>query len=107
MFDAEGSKMNALGLLGLAYPDMVVGIGSATYVDDEQAGRDAVRAALADAGKTPQDAPNVILVAGPAGKYQHNVIRGISAVVGSDVPIVGGNATGSCQRLGREWRRRR
>jgi hypothetical protein len=94
MFDTDGSKMNALGLLGLSYPDMVVGIGSATYADDEEAGRDAVLAALADAGKTAQDKPNVVLLAGPAGKYQHNVIRGIGAVLGSDVPVVGGNATG-------------
>lgn len=94
MFDAGGSKMKGLGLLGLAYPNMTVGIGSATYADAEQAGRDAINAALSDAGKTAQDKPNVILVAGPAGKYEHNVIRGIGSVVGADVPVVGGNATG-------------
>lgn len=67
------------------------GIGRAPIgTDPRKAGRDAMRAALADAGCEGQMPAAVWMITSPGGEEE--VVRGIADVVGGDVPLVGGSA---------------
>lgn len=67
------------------------GIGRAPLgTNPRQAGRDAIKAALADAGCEGQLPTAVWMITSPGGEEE--VVLGIADVVGPDVPLVGGSA---------------
>lgn len=72
-------------------PDGDYGSASRAYGDDTEAAvRDAVREALLRADR-PGETPDLIWLSATPG-VEEQVLNGIEAVVGSDVPIIGGSA---------------
>ncbi|MDD5750248.1 MAG: FIST N-terminal domain-containing protein [Candidatus Pacebacteria bacterium] len=91
----------SLAILAVSSPEITIGVGGAD-VDKlvaaglsakeagKEAGRQAILAALRDAGKEGEK-PNIIYMIGSFANEQA-LIGGIEDVVGKDVPIVGGSA---------------
>lgn len=90
MTDA-GVHDRGLALLGVHDPAGAYGVGSADLGTDAQAaGERAVSAAIDDAGR-PGEVPMLVWMTASPGR-EEACIAGIEAVVGPDVPIVGGSA---------------
>ncbi len=87
-FGAEGL---GLGLLAIADPRGRYGVGSAPLeTDPRSAGRQALLAALARAGR-PGEAPNLVWLSTAPGS-EERVLDGMHEVFGRNVPIIGGSA---------------
>jgi len=79
------------GVILLASPEMAFGVGGSEIGDDPRAaGQKAVRAAIAQAGKSESDAVSAFFVVPPPG-VEESLIKGIEDVVGR-VPMIGGSA---------------
>jgi len=90
-------KTGSLAILLVSSPDIKFGV-SGIDLDDfgstQEAGKTAVLKALADAGKSTNDAPpDIILMSGTfvAGD-EVKMLDGIAEVVGKETPVIGGNA---------------
>ena len=85
-----------VGVLGVADEGVQFGVGG---VDPDQApslkdaGKTAILRAIADAGRQPNEKPDLILC---AASMRHGgemkLLDGIASIVGPDVPVMGGNA---------------
>jgi hypothetical protein len=87
----------ALGLLAVASgADMrygVAGVKLSDFATLEEAGSEAMRRAIRDAGPAGSAPPNIVLMTGTILKGDEaKVIQGIAAVVGENTPVLGGNA---------------
>jgi hypothetical protein len=85
-----------VGVLGVADEGIQFGVGG---VDPDQwpslkdAGKAAILRAIADAGRLPNEKPNLILCAASMRRGgEMKLLEGIASVVGPDVPVMGGNA---------------
>jgi hypothetical protein len=79
------------GVMLLASPKMAFGVGASEIGDDPRAaGQKAVRAAIAQAGKSESDAVSAFFLIPPPGA-EERLIKGIEDVVGR-VPMIGGSA---------------
>jgi hypothetical protein len=79
------------GVMLLASPEMAFGIGSAEIGEDVRAaGQKAVRAAIAQAGKSESDPISILYLIPPPGT-EERLIAGVQDVVGR-VPLIGGSA---------------
>ena len=86
----QSSDGVGLGLFGIVDDDGAFGVGAAELGDDPaKAGAEAVRSALAQAGR-PGEMPALLWVGGAPGK-EEAMLSGIESVVGSGIPIVGGS----------------
>lgn len=93
---APRGEHHGLALTGFSAPDLAAGTASepvdpADVAGYRATGRRLAAALLADAGKTADDPPKIILFAGPALVTNTEVLLGIEDVLGR-VPICGGNA---------------
>jgi len=90
------SEEGAIGVLLVSSEHIEFGVGSADLegaTDYQAMGRDTIKKAIADAGKSETDKPRIVIFSGTwlAGD-ENQILRGIEEVVGNDIPIVGGNA---------------
>ena len=88
------SSSHGVAILTVRSPRIRFGVGAADFrgvASPREAGRDAVKRAVQDAGRTVAERPQVILVA-PTGGSEEQVIAGIEDVVGRSVPMLGGTA---------------
>ncbi|MFC1704753.1 FIST signal transduction protein [Nanoarchaeota archaeon] len=90
------SEEGSIAVMLVSSDNVEFGVGSADLegaTDYEEMGRNTIKQAIADAGKTESDEPRMVIfsgtwLAGDEGK----ILRGIESVIGNDVPITGGNA---------------
>ncbi|MGO9115102.1 MAG: FIST signal transduction protein [Thermoguttaceae bacterium] len=87
----------ALGLLavagegGMRYG--VAGVKLSAFATLEEAGSEAVRRAIRDASPAGSALPNIVLMTGTIlHGDEEKVLQGIAAVIGEDIPVLGGNA---------------
>jgi hypothetical protein len=89
-------KVGEIAVLLVADPNITFGTSGTDltkYKTPQEIGRTAILAAIADAGKTPSDKPNVIIINGtPRRDDDMEVLDGIAEVVGKDIPVIGGTA---------------
>ena len=79
------------GVMLLASPEMAFGVGASEIGDDPRAAaQEAVRAAIAQAGKSESDPVSAFFLIPPPGT-EERLIKGIEDVVGR-VPMIGGSA---------------
>jgi hypothetical protein len=85
-----------LSLMGFSSDDIVFGVGACDLdkaASSQEAGRTAVTRAIANAGKTTEDVPKVVLIStSPFGIGEGLVVEGVEDVLGEHVPLVGGGA---------------
>jgi hypothetical protein len=97
-FGVEG---RALALLGLSDEEGRFGVGvAAIQSSPREAGANAIRRAMEDAGREGEMPSAVWMITTPGG--EEDVVRGIEDVVGPDVPLVGGSAADNT--IGGNWR---
>lgn len=90
-----------LGLFAVIDPDGAFGVGAARAGDDSVAASSAAtQAAIAAAGRTGE-VPSLLWLSAAPGA-EESVVRGIGAVVGDDVPVVGGSAADNT--VSGEWK---
>ncbi len=87
---------SGLTIMGFSSPDMIVGVGTAKldYRDPASyraAGRQAILAALSDAGQSTKGPPKILFFAGLNLITDTAIFQGMEDVVGK-IPIWGGNA---------------
>ncbi|WAS90501.1 FIST signal transduction protein [Nannocystis punicea] len=86
-----GVHAGGLALFGVRDPDGAYGVGTAELGADARAAAErAVSAAIDDAGR-PGEVPMLVWMTAAPG-HEEACIAGIEAVLGPDVPIVGGSA---------------
>lgn len=89
-------KVGELALLLVGSPAITFGVSGtdlAKYKTPQETGKAAILAAIADAGKTSSDKPNVIIINGtPRRDDDMEILDGIASVVGKDIPVIGGTA---------------
>jgi hypothetical protein len=93
----HGIAGGAVGILVVNAGDfMQFGVGAADLRNDvswEKASSEAIRRAIADAHVSDHRKPDVILMTGPSlSRRESEILKGIADVVGSEVPVLGGNA---------------
>lgn len=97
----------ALAMLGIRDEGGAYGVGAAPMGNDPRAAaRAALQAALADSGR-PGELPDIVWVNASPGR-EEDVLKGISDLVGMNVPVLGGSAadnhvTGEWQLLTRTY----
>lgn len=85
------SPTGVVGVLALTTPFIEFGVGYAPLGDDPQAaGRAAAEMALQQPD-VPGGPPEAVIVTATPGS-EEAVLRGVAAVIGEDVPVVGGSA---------------
>ncbi len=85
-------EKGALAVLGVKSDKITFGVGYAEIgTNPRDAGKKAVKAAIADAGKTIKEKPKIILMCATPGE-EEDILAGIAEVVGKDVPVYGGSA---------------
>jgi hypothetical protein len=97
---AEGlhrGSAGAVGLLAVADDAQVrcgvSGVRLKDFAALEEAGAEAVRRAVADAGMPAESRPNIVLISGTILRGDEaRVMAGIAQVVGEETPVLGGNA---------------
>jgi hypothetical protein len=91
---SQGRK--GLALMTVTSRDIVFGVGSAnfsSYPSVQEASKAAVLQAINNAGKTPQEIPQAVLLIITRG-VEEEALEGISAVVGQEALVLGGTAGG-------------
>ncbi|HEX3358796.1 MAG TPA: FIST N-terminal domain-containing protein [Tepidisphaeraceae bacterium] len=98
-------NVGAVGVLGVANEDVKFGVGDVDpdkFPSLEEAGKSCIQQAIADAGHQPGDRPNLILFTASMRRGgEMKMLDGIADVVGSDVPVLGGNA--GDEKFDRTW----
>lgn len=87
-------KVGSLAIMAISSDKICFGVGGANLdqaSSPRQAGRQAIIAAIKDAGKTEKDIPNLVLISVAPGK-EEEVLLGIEDVIGKWVPVVGGSS---------------
>ena len=84
----------SLGVLGVASPQITWGVGSAVSaptneVSSREAAKQAVLAALKNAGKDMSEKPDLIINAPSFGTEHEEALKGIADAVGEEVPVFG------------------
>ena len=90
----EGKR--SLAILTVSSNDIVFGVGSAdcfAYPSVQSAAKTAVLDAIKNAGKTPIEMSQAILLTSPRG-FEEEMIAGIEEVIGRKTPILGGSTGG-------------
>ena len=98
-YDAD---TGVVGALAIDLSGLTTGIGAATLGVDSaaEAGREALRLAVAAAGKTVTERPS-LLIAFSTLRYEEEILRGIADEIGSEVPLIGGTAAGMVSAMER------
>lgn len=93
----------SLAILGISSPQIILGVGGANLdeLSPEEAGKEAVLAAIKNAGKETTEKPNMVFITAAFG-VEERILKGIEEVIGKDVPIFGGSS-GDNEIKG-EWR---
>lgn len=89
-------KKGALALLGVSSPKIKFGVGASNVEEikegaTREAAKEAILAAIEDAGKQETDRPQVILTAFPFGQ-EFEVLEAFESVVSEETPMFGGAA---------------
>lgn len=88
---AHGGGGPVLGLFGIVDPDGAYGVSIVPHGDDPRAAAaSALAAALADASR-PGESPALVWLNAAPGR-EEQILDGIVAMVGTDVPVIGGSA---------------
>ena len=90
----EGKR--SLAIMTVTSKDIVFGVGSANFSDYpsvQEGSKIALLNAIKNAGKSPKELPQAILVT-PARGLEEEAIEGIERVVGNNTPILGGTPGG-------------
>jgi len=84
-------KVGSLALLGVASPRMAFGVGAGDLntLSPREAGKEAILAAIENAGKGRGERPQMILMFSPCGA-EEQILLGIEEITGKKVPIFGG-----------------
>lgn len=91
----------ALAMFGVRDENGAYGVGAAAMGDDPRAAaRGALEAALADSGRAGE-LPDMVWINAAPGR-EEEVLQGISDLVGTNVPLVGGSAADN--RIAGNWR---
>lgn len=94
--DAPPPGKRGLSVMTVASKDIVFGVGSASftaYPSAPEAAQAALFMAIKNAGRSPQDPPQVILITLTRGQ-EEEALQGIEAVVGKSVLVLGGTTGG-------------
>jgi hypothetical protein len=90
----EGKR--SLAIMTVTSKDIIFGVGSANFADYpsvQEGSKAAILNAIKNAGKSPNELPQAILVT-PARGLEEEAIEGIERVVGNNTPILGGTPGG-------------
>ncbi len=102
------TKKFAIGVLLSASTDTVYSVGTIDLeqaASPEEAGRKAIADAISNAGKEATDKPDMILYMGTTKRGEENqILGGIAEIVGTDVPVIGGNAKDFGPTFTNNWR---
>ena len=93
----HASPGGSLGLLRVRLPGVTAGLGWAELHEApsaDQVAQLAVKRAMEDAGR-PSDPPAIIVMAPTYDGCEEQLLKGIDAVTGGQVPVIGGTAAGS------------
>ena len=93
---AVETRVQGVAIMTVTSEEITFGVGSADfakYPSVQQAAREATRQAMANAGKSPAEIPQAVLIT-PTFGPEDQVLEGIAAVVGTDALILGGTAGG-------------
>jgi len=83
----------ALALMGISSSRITFGVGGADinqFSSPREAGKEAIRKAIQNAGKEGES-PQIILITASPGN-EESVLQGIEDVIGKNVPIIGGSS---------------
>jgi hypothetical protein len=85
-----------VGVLGVASDEVAFGVGDNDpdqFSTLEESGKQAILDAIAAAGRTPDEKPDLILFSASMRRGgEMKLLDGIASVVGADTPVLGGNA---------------
>lgn len=96
-----GVDGRALALFGFSDPEGQFGVGVASLGESpREAGAEAMRLAMADAGCAGEMPAAVWMITSPGGEEE--LVAGIEEVIGPDVPLIGGSAADNT--IGGNWR---
>jgi hypothetical protein len=102
------AKKFAVAVMLVADENIQIGMGTvdlAKAATPEEAGKSVLLAAIADAGKTLVEKPQLILYMGTSKRGEENqVMDGMAQVVGKEVPVVGGNSKDFSAKVINNWR---
>ena len=97
-------EVGSLAILGVASDMIQFGVGGVEFdevVSVREQGRRAILEAIADAGRTPEDRPRIVLMTGSPGE-EEEILEGIADVIGKGVPVIGGSSADN--EIVGEWR---
>ena len=97
----EKASLAVLGISSDTSDFGIAGTSIQTIESVKDAATDEIRKAVLDAGRNPGDIPDLVLMAASPG-IEEEVLKGISAVVGNQVPVYGGSAADNT--LEGKWR---
>jgi len=88
----RGEK-GALAMLGVVSKRIIFGVGGADLdkFSPQEAGKKAITLAIKNARKSFAEKPRLVLITAAPG-YEEDILKGISEVVGEDVPCIGGSS---------------
>lgn len=83
----------SLAILGISSPGVSFGVGEANLdeLSPQEAGKEAILAAIENAGKERTEKPNMVFTT-PAPGMEERIIKGIEGIVGKETPILGGSS---------------
>lgn len=83
----------SLAIMGISSPEITWGVGGANLdeLSPEEVGKEAVLAAIKSAGKETAEKPNMVFTTVAPG-MEERILKGITEIVGKDVPIFGGSS---------------
>ncbi len=83
----------SLAIMGISSAEIIWGVGGANLdeLSPEEAGREAVLAAIKSAGKETSEKPQMVFITAAPG-LEERILKGIEEMVGKDVPIFGGSS---------------
>jgi hypothetical protein len=90
----EGKR--SLAVMTITSKDIVFGVGSANFSDYpsvQEASKAAILNAIKNAGKSPKELPQAILIT-PGRGMEEEAIEGVEKVIGKNTPILGGTPGG-------------
>jgi len=93
---AQMEGRTGLAIMTVTSKEIIFGVASANLSDfpsPQEMSKDAVLKAVANAGKTEEEPPRIVLLSSTIG-IEEEVLEGIEEAVGKNVPVLGGTAGG-------------
>ncbi len=87
-------EVGSLAIMAISSDKISFGVGGANLdqaASPRQAAKQAIIAAIKDAGKSEKDIPNLVLITAAPGK-EEEILLGIADVIGKRVPVIGGSS---------------